>query len=224
MWSIYVRFSNCVVCLRKISSIGWSKMERFPKWGKHLQVATTVNDGLYLLMTRIVRSWSTSLTATCMTNCFCLIFCNPFAMFGWEPICVVFDWSVAWGVTDLKKDAIFLCYELVWLCCCPSTSPYVSWVLARKAPNIVGPYFPLPCLMCQKYWACACASNVQCVCDHISSGCMGGQYNPLTHTIFARTSQHLQSVMSIGWASSALEYWVKGYWAKSSTKIEVPPT
>ena len=53
-------------------------MERSLKQGKHL--GWWEIKGLYLLMTRVVRSWSMGSGTTCKKNCYCLIYCNPFVM------------------------------------------------------------------------------------------------------------------------------------------------
>ena len=38
------------------------------------------DDGIYLLMTYVVTLWSTRPWPTYTENCYCLIYCNPFAM------------------------------------------------------------------------------------------------------------------------------------------------
>ena len=43
------------------------------------------------------------------------------------------------------KEVVIVLDKLLWLCCCPSTTPlYIPLVLAKKGPNNVGPHILLP--------------------------------------------------------------------------------
>ena len=103
-----------------------------------------MDNGLYLLMIRVVKSWFTRPGPTCMTNCSCPIYCNPSPMSYSEPTCIVIDWLLPLvGLMWPKKVWSFFVDELVWLYSCRSSCLCVSWVLAKTAPSAIGPRIPL---------------------------------------------------------------------------------
>ena len=67
----------------------------------------------------------------CMTNCYCPINCNPFAM-SWVGAChVALDWLEAWvGVMGLKKAVIVLC----WWACVAVLWSVNKEIVQRKVP------------------------------------------------------------------------------------------
>mgnify|MGYP006973835171 CR=1 FL=1 len=141
---IHVRFPSqiyCNFCLRKISSIGRSKIERSPKVREALVMAE--DNGLCLSMTRVLRSQSMRTVPTCTENCYCPIYCNPFVM-SWREAHLCSPKHRLWLLW------LFFVNELVWLfCCCSTTFPCGSGLLARKAQSTVCPHIPLPCIVGQ---------------------------------------------------------------------------
>ena len=65
------------------------------------------DNGLYLSMASVVRSWSMGLGPTCTTNCYSPIYCYLFVCASRESICVALDKLLALvGVMELKKVVI----------------------------------------------------------------------------------------------------------------------
>ena len=62
---------HCTLFVRKISSIGQSRIEKSPKCNKTLQS--------WEIMAFTCWSWS-MMEHTCRKNCYCMFYCNPIAM------------------------------------------------------------------------------------------------------------------------------------------------
>ena len=133
---MHARVSNqryCKFCLPNISSIGWFRMERALKWGKHLW--------WWEIMAFICRWqcwWDHGPEAeACTTNCYFPIYCNPLQCPGWEPICVARDCLVAWGVMGREKVVIVL----NWLACVAVFLSFINFSMcllssSKKSPRL----------------------------------------------------------------------------------------
>ena len=74
-WDLY-----CTICLRKISSIGRPRIER------------SSANGPYHSITRVMGLFPTRLRPESMTNWYCPIYCNPFAMSWTGAHLCTLDW------------------------------------------------------------------------------------------------------------------------------------
>ena len=75
------------------------------------------DNGLYLLMTRVLRSWSMGPGPTCTTNCCCPIYCNSFAM-SWSGAHLCIPWLTCTIRSDGTKES---CDCSLWMSLCGCT-------------------------------------------------------------------------------------------------------
>ena len=99
------------------------------------------DNGLYLSMIRVLRSWSMGPGPMCTTKCYCPIYCKPYVM-CWSGAHCCYSWlTCSRWVMGLKEVVILLMSS----CGCIVVQQFLhlSWVLARKALDTVGPHIPL---------------------------------------------------------------------------------
>ena len=105
---------KCNFCRWKTSDVDRSE--------RRLLLGKEVGDNdLYLSLKRVARSWPTRLGSTYMTNCYCLIYCNLFAV-SWLRLHLR-NWLVTWvGVMGIAVS--FLRWK-EWAMNVPLISTYV---------------------------------------------------------------------------------------------------
>ena len=98
-------------------------------------------------MTRVVSSWSMGLVCMCTTNCYLLIYCNPFVM-PWSEAHLCIPWlTYRMSKIDGAKESCgcSLLMSLFGMYHCFLQLFTVS--RARKASSTVDPHIPLPCVV-----------------------------------------------------------------------------
>ena len=75
---------------------------------------------------------------------------TPFERLGLDPTYVILDWLVAWGVMELKKVGVILCWWVVVVILLSNNfSLCLLSFIAWTVPNIVGLCIPLPFIVGQ---------------------------------------------------------------------------
>ena len=102
------------------------------------------DNGLYLLVTRVIRLWSKWSWPACTTRFYCLIYCNPFWV-SWSRIHMYSPWLTCSIRTDVAKRSydcpcwwpvvvVLLSINNFSLCLLNSnkTIPHICWSLCSK--------------------------------------------------------------------------------------------
>ena len=109
------------------------------------------DNGLYMSMARLVRSWSTRPRPRCTTNCYCLIYCNLLVMSS-----ILAHFCDPWLTYKMNRSngAKKHCDSSLLMRlsgCTFSINNFSLCFLSSSKNSTIGPHIPLPCIVGQSH-------------------------------------------------------------------------